>query len=172
MESRGPAVENWWLLAIGGLFSILFGLLLIFWPGITLIVQTWIFGIYAIAYGFIELVNVFRSRETWWAHLLIGLISLFAGILVVAWPGISTVVLLYFIAFWALGVGIAEVLTGLFQAQFGLIVAGLIAVLFGILMLTNITAGALALAFVMGIFAIVLNPKTSVSADRDLLIET
>lgn len=158
MEYRGPAVESWWILAVAGLFSILFGLAALFWPGLTLFVLVWLFGIYAIAYGFVELVNVFRAigeRTSWWTHLLIGLISLGAGVVVFAWPGITSLVLLFIIAFWAIGVGVSEVFAGLFQAQLGLLVAGVITSLFGFVLLANPVGGALALVFVIGIFAIV-----------------
>jgi uncharacterized membrane protein HdeD (DUF308 family) len=155
MEYRGPAVETWWILAIGGIVSILFGVAAVFWPGITLMTLVWLFGVYAIAYGLVELANMFRSGDAWWVHLLVGLISLGAGVIVLAWPGITSLVLLYAIAFWAVGVGIAEVLAGLFQAQLGLLVAGVISILFGILLLANPVGGALALIFVIGIFAIV-----------------
>lgn len=169
MEYRGLPVESWWVLAIAGVISILFGLAALFWPGLTLLVLVWLFGVYALAYGFVELVNVFRAvgeRRTWWTHLLIGLISIAAGIVVFAWPGITSLVLLFTIAFWAIAVGIAEVFAGLFQAQFGLLIVGVISILFGFVLLANPVAGALAFVFVIGVFAIVRGVLLLIAAVR------
>lgn len=169
MEYRAPVVEDWWVLALAGVFSILFGLAALFWPGLTIFVLVALFGVYAIAYGLVELANVFKAigeNRTWWTHLLIGLISLGAGVVVFAWPGITSLVLLFAIAFWAIAIGVAEVLAGLFQAQFGLLIAGAISVVFGFILLANPIAGALALVTVIGVFAIVRGVMLLIAAIR------
>ncbi len=169
MEYRGVGVESWWLLAIAGVLSILFGLALLFWPGITVLTILWIFAIYAIIYGIVELVNMFRAmgeHTTWWTHLLIGLIGLAAGIVAFAWPGITSLVLLYLIAFWAIAAGIVEAIAGLVEADLGWVIVGVITALFGFILLVNPLGGATALVFVIGIFALVRGILLLIAAIR------
>ncbi len=169
--SQYPAAapQEWWLLAIAGIVNILFGIAALAWPGLTLFVLVWLFGIFAIIYGIVELVNVFRAmgqRATWWTHLLVGVISIIAGIVVFAWPLITTVTLLYVIAIWAIVIGIVEIGGSLFTGQWFLAVAGLISVLFGFVLFANPLVGAVALVMVIGIFAIVRGILLIVEAIR------
>ncbi len=158
MENRVPAFEPWWVLAVAGIVSILFGLAALAWPGMTLVVLVWLYGFYALIYGIVELVAVFRAigaRTTWWTHLLVGAVSVLAGLYVLASPGVSSVVLLFVIAIWAIVLGVVEVVAGIGQAQLLLLVTGVISILFGFVLFTNPVGGALALVWVIGVFAIV-----------------
>ena len=47
----GKLAENWWLLLLRGLAAIAFGVIAFFWPGITLVALTYLFGAYAIVDG-------------------------------------------------------------------------------------------------------------------------
>lgn len=158
MENQTTPVRTWWMLAIAGVASILFGLVAMIWPGITLFILVWLFGIYVLVYGFVELVGMFRAAgqgATWWTHLLIGLFSIGAGSYILINPFVSSVALLFTIAFWAIVVGLVEIIASLTQAQFLYLVTGIISVLFGFVLLANPLAGALALIWVIGVFAIV-----------------
>src|SRR5690606_5190396 len=118
----GPAVPAglWWAMAISGTAAILFGLAAILWPGLTLLVLVALFGVYAIIEGIAELIAMFRAlrlNAAWWPHLLLAVLSLGAGILVLLYPGITSVLLLYFIAFWAIAVGLVEAVASVFAGQ-------------------------------------------------------
>lgn len=169
MENQAPIAENSWLLGIAGVVSILFGLAALIWPGITLLVLVWLYGAFALAYGIVELVRVFSAASrgtTWWTHLVIGLLSLAAGVFVLVYPLISTTVLLFVIAFWAIAIGIMEVVSSLTQAQFLYLVTGVISILFGLVLLSNPIAGALALIWVIGVFSIVRGILLLIQAAR------
>ncbi|MGE5619025.1 MAG: HdeD family acid-resistance protein [Sphingomonadaceae bacterium] len=169
MENQVPAVEPWWVLAIAGVVSILFGIAAVAWPGMTLFVLVWLWGAYAIIYGIVSLVAMFRaigSGATWWTHLLIGAISIGAGLYVVANPAISSVILLYVIAIWAITLGVVEIVAGISSAQLLPVIAGVITVLFGFVLFGNPAAGAVALVWLIGIFAIVRGIVLLVGAFR------
>lgn len=161
--------QLWWVLAISGVVSILFGLAALLWPGITLMVLVWLFGFYVLLLGVLMLVGMFRAigaHTTWWPSLIVGLLSIGAGIAVFVWPGITAVSLLYIIAFWAIFSGVAEIIGGLFEAHFLWMLAGVISVVFGFILLANPAGGALALVMVIGIFAIIRGIMLLVSAVR------
>jgi uncharacterized membrane protein HdeD (DUF308 family) len=167
--STVPQQQMWWAMAIAGVVSILFGLIALFWPGLTLMVLVWLFGIYVIVFGIMMLVGMFRAmgmHRAWWPSLIVGLLSIAAGIAVLAWPGITAVTLLYIIAFWAILIGLFEIIGGLFDAHFLLMLVGVISVVFGFVLLANPASGALALVMVIGIFAIIRGIMLLVDAVR------
>ena len=50
----------WWLLALRGLLAVIFGVLAVIWPGITLLVLAVFFGAYALIDGIFAVVGAFR----------------------------------------------------------------------------------------------------------------
>lgn len=161
--------QSWWILAIGGIVNIIFGLAALAWPGLTLAVLVWLFGIYAIIYGIVELVHMFGAQGAnvpWWSRLLIGILSIIAGLAVLVWPGLTTIVLLFVIAVWAIAIGIVEIIGAFDTGQFLLAIAGVISVLFGLVLLANPVAGALTLVMVIGAFAIIRGILLLIAAVR------
>ncbi len=158
MEAPVTTPQYWWVLALGGVFSILFGLAALVWPGLTLIILVWLYGFYALLYGIVQIVGMFRAigqHRTWWPQLLLGLVSIGAGLFVLFNPGLGSLALLLVIAIWAIVLGTVEVVTGITQANLLLVVMGVISVLFGLVLFANPFAGALALVWVIGVFATV-----------------
>ncbi|RIK43843.1 MAG: hypothetical protein DCC55_04665 [Chloroflexi bacterium] len=49
--------RNWWLLLIRGVLAVIFGILALVWPGITLAVLVLLFGAYALVDGIFERVK-------------------------------------------------------------------------------------------------------------------
>ncbi|MFI6919867.1 HdeD family acid-resistance protein [Nonomuraea spiralis] len=152
--------RSWWLLLVRGIAAIIFGVLALIWPGITLLVLVIFFGAYAIVSGVFALFAAFRheTRSRGWL-IFSGVISILAGIAAFVWPGITSLALLYLIAFWAIVSGISEIVAGIqlrkvIDNEWMLIVGGILAVIFGILLLIWPGAGMLSLVWLIGIFAI------------------
>lgn len=159
-QPYGPTVEAapWWALAIAGVISIAFGILVLIWPDITLLVLIILFGIQALVIGIANIVAMFKAigeHRTWWTYLAIGALSIVAGLIALAYPGVTAVVLLYVIAFWAIALGIVEVVNSFSTGQVMLLPLGLVGIVFGFLLLANPGAGVLAYVIVLGLFAIV-----------------
>jgi uncharacterized membrane protein HdeD (DUF308 family) len=95
----------WWVLALRGVLAVLFGLFAFFIPGITLLSLVLLFGAYVLLDGIFDLVAATRSPSHHWALVLEGIVGIIAGILTFLWPGITAMVLLYLIAFWAISPG-------------------------------------------------------------------
>lgn len=153
--------QNWWALAIRGIAAIIFGLLALFWPGITLLVFVIIFAIYALSDGVFAIVAaVNSSSREGWALLLEGVLGIAAGVLALFIPGITALFLLYIIAFWAFITGIFEMVMAVrlrreISHEWWAVLSGIASVLFGILLFIFPRAGALALVWWIGAYAIV-----------------
>jgi uncharacterized membrane protein HdeD (DUF308 family) len=155
--------RNWWVLALRGGIAILFGLLTILNPAISLAALILLFGAYALADGVFSIIAAItrRRNEPRWAALLVsGILGILIGLATFLMPGVTALVLLYFIAAWAVVRGIFEIIAAIqlrrvIDGEFWLILAGVLSVAFGVLMFLFPGAGALALLLWIGVFAIV-----------------
>jgi len=153
--------RNWWTLAIRGVAAIIFGLLAFLWPGITLLALVFLFGAYAFVDGVFAIVAGIRAREQqrWWLLLIEGILSVIAGIMAFAVPGITAFVLLILIATWAIVTGILEVIAAIQMRKYItnewlLALSGVASVIFGVLLLLRPAIGALAVVWLIGGYAI------------------
>lgn len=159
-----PALSaNWWLLLLRGIVAVIFGLLTFIWPGLTLLTLVLLFGIYALLDGIFSLVAAVlgrhKSSPLWWL-IVSGLISLAAGIFTFLYPQVTALVLVIFIGAWALVRGIFEIVGAIrlrkeIDNEWLLIAIGILSVIFGIAILVSPGAGALALVWVIGAYAII-----------------
>lgn len=153
----------WWLVVLRGVFAILFGVLAFIWPGITIGALVILFGAYALIDGVSSVatgVMHWQENDRWWVMLLEGIAGIVFGILTFVWPAVTAVVLLFFIAVWAIITGVLELVAAVrlrkeIDGEWALGLAGVLSVLFGIVMLLRPGAGALALIWVIGSYAIV-----------------
>jgi uncharacterized membrane protein HdeD (DUF308 family) len=156
--------DNWWLLLLRGMAAVAFGVLAFLWPGLTLITLTWLWGAYALTDGFIAVWAAFNASggdagPRWWLGLT-GVVSILAGVVAFAYTGMTTLVLLMFIAVWALMIGALQIwgaiaLGKVVQGEWVLILNGLLSIAFGIILMAQPGTGALALVWMIGWYAIV-----------------
>jgi uncharacterized membrane protein HdeD (DUF308 family) len=155
--------ENWWLLLLRGVASIIFGVLAFIWPGLTLVVLILLWGAYAIVDGGIALWAAISGRGAefaprWWLAV-VGIVGLLAGLVAFASPGLTALVLLMFIAGWAIVIGALEIWGAIqlrkeIEGEWWLILSGLLSIAFGVLLIARPGSGALALVWVIALFAI------------------
>ncbi len=154
--------QSWWSLLLRGIAAILFGVLALTWPGLTIVTLIILFGAFALVDGIFVVFGSLINREAyehWWLVLLSGLISIAAGILVFVWPLLTALILLYLIAARALIVGIMDIIAAIrlrkeIEGEWMLILAGIASVLFGLIMFIWPGAGALAVIWLIAIYAI------------------
>ena len=162
MESA--PMRSWWVYMLQGLLTVLFGVVAIAWPGITLFSFILLFGVFVVVNGFTRVVATFaiRGKLGWWPLLLngiSGIVGIAAGIVALAWPGLTGLVLLFVIGAYALFSGAAAILGTLSswsdtQGRWLALFRGAVAIAFGILAFVWPGATALTLAWVIGIYAI------------------
>src|SRR5260221_12236408 len=103
--------RNWWLLALRGVFAIIFGLIALFAPGIALLAFIYVFAAYALIDGIVAVFTAIQERGSlsrWGWVLFEGILSIIAGIVAFVYPGLTALVLLYLVAIWAIVTGILE----------------------------------------------------------------
>ncbi len=151
---------NWWALALRGVAAVVFGVLAFVVPAISLAGLVLLFGAYAIVEGVFNLVAAMRGVDRWWTLLIEGLVSIAAGIISFAWPGLTALALVYVIAAWAIVTGVFDVVAAVrlrarITNEGWLIAAGVLSVVFGLLVALFPGPGALAIVFWIGAYAIV-----------------
>lgn len=160
--SRTQLKKMRWTLGLHGLASVVFGVMILAWPGISVYALTIVFGAYTLATGIVELGTAFTSRgkeERGWLALR-GLLGIAVGVMVFAWPGISALALLYVIGVYAVTLGILAVL-GAFRLPLAgsdaasMVLTGLVSIVFGIVIFAKPGAGALAVLALIAAFALV-----------------
>ncbi|MGE3230225.1 MAG: HdeD family acid-resistance protein [Hyphomicrobium sp.] len=154
---------NWWLILIRGIAALVFGLLALFWPGITLVTLVLLYGAFALVDGVFALgaaiVGRVSATPRWWLAI-VGLLGIAAGALTFAWPGITALVLLFFIAGWSIAIGAFQIIGAIqlrkeIDNEWLLILSGALSVLFGLALFFWPGAGAMALIWLIALYAIV-----------------
>ncbi len=168
MPARAPFAlarvlcDNWWLFLLRGLAAIVVGVLAFIWPGITLITLVLFYGAFTLVDGVFSLVAAVRGGGVvprWWL-VLVGVLGVLVGIGTFAWPGLTALVLVFFVAGWGIATGIFQIIGAIqlrkeIDNEWLLILSGAASVLFGILLFAMPGPGALVLVWIFGIYAVV-----------------
>jgi uncharacterized membrane protein HdeD (DUF308 family) len=152
-----------WTVGLSGALSIAVGVLILIWPGISLFALTILWGAYMVAGGVLGLSAVISGRliekRGWLAFL--SLLSIAAGIVVLVWPNIGALALLYIIGAYAIAFGIVMAGGAFWLPLHGtdralLLFSGLVSILFGIVMFAAPGDGALVVLALIAAFALVI----------------
>lgn len=155
--------KNWWMLLLRGIAAIIFGVLAFVWPGMTLLTLIMFYGAFALIDGVLAIVAAITGgapAPRWWLAV-IGLLGIATGLLMFMMPGLTALVLLYFIAGWAIATGAFQIVGAIrlrkeIDDEWYLILGGVVSVLFGVGVMMAPGAGALALLWVIGTYAVIM----------------
>lgn len=156
-------LRSWWVLILRGLFAILFGLIAIVWPDITVFVIVTIFGAFLMLDGLIEIWVGFLGRgrdDDWWTDAALGILAVIAGVAVIAWPGITARGLMVFIGAVMAVYGATMVYQAIrlrsdIANEWMLIANGALSLVLGIAFIIFPGAGAVSLIWLIAIYIIV-----------------
>jgi uncharacterized membrane protein HdeD (DUF308 family) len=153
---------SWKALVVRGVLAVLFGLLTIVLPRISLAALVLLFGAYAFAEGVTNLVGAVRGRgeRPRWLLLVEGLVSVAVGVITLIMPGVTALALVYYIGVWAVVTGVLEVIAAIrlrkaVKGEWLLAASGILSVAFGVLVMLFPGAGALTLVLWIGAYALV-----------------
>ena len=153
--------RNWWAFALRGVLAIIAGVLAILVPGPALAALILVFGAYSIVDGaFAVAAGMGASGGPRWLMILGGAAGLVIGAFAFSQPGLTALALLSLIAFWAIATGVFEILAAIrlrevIDREWVLVLNGAISVVFGAFLLISPGAGALAVIWLIGWYAIV-----------------
>jgi uncharacterized membrane protein HdeD (DUF308 family) len=146
------------LLALRGVIALVFGVLAVIWPGVTLVALAILFGAYALVNGVITMIAAFRrpqdaARRT--AQVIAGVLGVLAGLVALVWPGVTALVLVVLFGAWAVVTGAMEIWAATrIPGQWLTLVIGALTMIVGVLVLIRPVIGAVALALTIGVYAI------------------
>ena len=152
------------MLLLRGVLAFVFGLLCFAYPGFTLKLLVIVFGSYTLIDGLVAIAAAItraESQERWWSTLIEGLVGSLVGVLILAWPGITALSLLYLIATWAILTGIFKIVAAIrlrrhIIGEWLLLISGVASVVCGLLLFFMPGSGALAVLFWIGAFAVTI----------------
>lgn len=159
--SAMAAIETypWWLVLLSGIIAIILGIVLLFWPGTTLLVLVTFIGVYWFVTGILVIISAFIDRTRWGWKLLSGVLGIIAGLIVLSYPLYSAILvptlLTIFIGIWGLIIGFAQVFQAFGGAGWGAGILGALSIILGLLILANPLVSAAVLILIMAIVAIV-----------------
>jgi uncharacterized membrane protein HdeD (DUF308 family) len=154
--------RNAWMLVARGIFAVIFGLVALFWPGITLAALVLLFGVYALMDGIFAIAAAITGadpRSRWWMLVLEGVAGIVAAAITFMWPGITAIALLYLIAAWFIVTGVLEIAAAVrlrreIRGEWLMVLSGIVSVLFGAYVAIFPGLGALAIAWLIGTVSI------------------
>ncbi len=106
----------WWTSLLESLTGVLFGLVLLLWPGIALLTFLYLVAGWAIISGIFEIATAIRLRkvmEREWALGLAGLSSLAFGVAILVFPGLGLIATSWMLGAYAIVFGILMINTGI-----------------------------------------------------------
>jgi uncharacterized membrane protein HdeD (DUF308 family) len=150
--------RTWGELLLRGLINVLFGVLAFIWPKITILVLVLLFGAYALIEGVMAFIEALRRRYEHWQFVMFGgIISIIIGILILFWPEITALILVYLIAVRAIIMGIMEFIAAArmpqaIRGKWLLSLGGIIAVTFGLIIFIRPAAGIIAIIWLIALY--------------------
>jgi uncharacterized membrane protein HdeD (DUF308 family) len=152
----------WWMTLLRGVLWIAFGIVVFTQPGVSLAALILLFGAFALADGIALAINAIVGRtenENWLVLLLTGLASSGIGVLTFYNPGITALTLQMLIAMWAVAIGLLKIVAAVrlrkeIEGEFWLAAAGVLSIACGVLLVTRPVAGALAVLWIIGGYAV------------------
>ncbi len=166
--------DLWWAVLLRGVFAIIFGIVALTWPGVTVWALVIVFGAYAIVDGISAIFRSIRARAVesgwvWW--LLGGIVSFVAGIIAFVWPEITALAAVFVIGVWAIMGGILEIAGAIRLRKLDgaahwamLLLAGVLELIFGAILVLFPGGGILGIVWLVGVFALLFGLLLVVSA--------
>ena len=172
MDPQAEAKSMWWIPLIGGIASIILGVLLITAPVMTSATLVVFLGIYWLVGGIVSIVTIFtrKDKQGWGWALFLGVVGIIAGLLILQHPIIATPavagILVIVLAVDGLIIGVIQLAHGFQGGGAGPIILGILSILFALVLLGHVFLAMVALPYVAGLFAFVGGIAAIVQAFR------
>jgi uncharacterized membrane protein HdeD (DUF308 family) len=166
--------RNWWAYAIQGLAALVFGILTLVWPNISLRVMIALFGAFAVVTGIMLVAGSFdaaRQRMHWGSLLAAGILDVALGLVTWFWPGLTALAVLYLVVAWAAVTGVIYIVASVelrddIPHAWLLTLTGVLSLALAVVLAVDPRDGILSLVYVVGIYAILSGAAELVFAFR------
>lgn len=162
-DARALCKRTWWVFLVGGLASLLFGVLAFVNPAIALFVLAVFFAAAILVDGAFNIIGAIQNREKdgWWVMLLIGILGVGVGGYALMNPPVSMLAFVFLVALQAILLGVFLVMLGYrvrkaTTREWILYLTGALSILFGILVIARPAAGSLTIVYLIASWAIVI----------------
>jgi len=162
-DAQALCKRTWWVFLIGGLASVVFGVLGFARPGVALFVLATVFAADLLVDGISNVIGAVKHREKdgWWIMLLMGILAVLVGGFALLNPPISMMAFVYLVAFEAILLGVFLLMLGYKVRQattreWILYVAGALSILFGIVVVMNPAVGSISIVYTIAVWAVII----------------
>lgn len=163
-NQSGPLAKQLWGLAIAqGVLAILFGILALFWPGLTVALLIVFFGVFVLVWGVVGVIvglSSIGSNKFWWLELIFSVLAVGLAVYLLRNPVAAAAIFVLFIGLTFLVRGVVDLLEGLFdgdrtgESRVFSVLAGIIGVIAGIITLLYPVSAGIAVVWVIGLYAV------------------
>ncbi len=166
--SQSVETENWEFLAFRGMLAILFGIIAVFWPDVTLTIFVYLFGGFILASGLMTLIGGFgnvyetgRSFQTKLLMVVVGIVEIGVGVYLLRHPLVTFTTLILIVGLSLIFRGVVEAVNGLIETgssmhKFVMAVGGILTVLVGIFMLFQPEKSGIAFIWIIGLNSLIV----------------
>jgi uncharacterized membrane protein HdeD (DUF308 family) len=149
-------------LILRGVLALAVGIIALAWPRVTVLALVILFAVYAFIAAGLQAMRAFSSAKAGpvIGHLMLGLVDIAAGVIALAWPGPTALVLVLVVGIWAIIGGVVEIAAAFQVGESAgmrtmFILGGLVSVAFGVVLCGRPGLGAITLALLFGLFNLV-----------------
>lgn len=172
--------QLWGLAIAQGVLAILFGVLALFWPGLTVALLIVLFSVFLLVWGIVGIIvslTTIGSNKFWWLELIFSVLALGLGVYMLRNPVSAAAIFVFFIGLTFLVRGVIDLLEGLFdrervgESRVFAVIAGIIGVIAGIITLLYPVSAGVAVVWVIGLYAVLygsLSIAFAFRAQKDL----
>lgn len=164
--SENALKPMWEALMVQGIAGVLFGFAAIFWPGITLVTLVYLFSIYVLVGGMVNIIGSLMNLtkgQNWFLSMILGFAQLGVGVYLVRHPAVTFATFILIIGLTLIARGVFEVVMALTEDNLAthkmmVVIGGVLSVLVGVVMLLQPASSGVAFVWILGLYALITGP--------------
>lgn len=162
-QDKAVAKQLWGLGIAFGVVSILFGILALFWPGLTVGLLIVLFGVFVLLWGIVGLISSLASISSdkfWWLELIFSLLAVGLAVYLLRNPETAATIFVFFIGLTFLVRGVVDIVEGIFDGsrkggnRVFSIILGVLGIVAGVITLAHPVSAGLVVVWVIGLYAV------------------
>ena len=167
-DEKREEARFWWGYMVRGIAAILFGIVAVFWPGLTLVTLIWIFAAFILVSGLIGLIvgisSVGKGGWSWLWSILLGLLEIGVAVYLIRHPGITVSVFVILLSLVLIVRGVIEGVSvfiekrGTATEKTLVIIGAFLSIVVGIVLMAYPAGTGIAFVWILGLFALIEGP--------------